>query len=48
MALSIIAGLAAWGETETAPDRARIFLWLSVPVFLIGVALVSLAPAYGR
>ena len=44
--LSVLAGLTAWREWKDAPDRARIFIWLSVPISLTGVLLVSLASAY--
>lgn len=46
--LSAAAGLAIWGELGDAPDRARIFLLLSLPALLTGAILVSLAAAYPR
>jgi glucose uptake protein len=46
--LLILAGLVIWNEFSAAPDRARLFIWLSLPIFHIGVALIALAPKYAR
>lgn len=46
--LLILAGLVIWNEFSAAPDRARLFIWLSLPIFHIGAALIALAPKYAR
>lgn len=46
--VSALLGLLYWKEFADSKDKSRLFIWLSVPLFAVGLALVSVAPLYMR
>lgn len=48
VAIAALCGLVFWKEFADSKDKSRLFIWLSVPVFLVGLALITVAPLYTR
>lgn len=46
--LSALWGLLLWKEFADSKDKSRLFIWLSIPVFAVGLALITAAPLYTR
>ncbi|MEP7364347.1 MAG: GRP family sugar transporter [Acidobacteriota bacterium] len=46
--ISTLWGLLYWKEFADSKDKSRLFIWLSIPVFVVGLALISVAPLYTR
>ena len=44
--ISALWGLLYWKEFADSKDKSRLFIWLSIPVFAVGLALISVAPLY--
>lgn len=46
--ISTLWGLLVWKEFSDSQEKSRLFIWLSVPVFIVGLTLISVAPLYVR
>jgi len=46
--ISTLWGLLVWKEFADSKDKSRLFIWLSIPVFVVGLALISIAPLYAK
>jgi len=44
--ISTLWGLLYWKEFADSKDKSKLFIWLSIPVFVVGLALISVAPLY--
>jgi glucose uptake protein GlcU len=42
--ISGLWGLLYWKEFADSKDKSRLFIWLAIPVFLVGLALIAVAP----